>query len=368
MRFLFIVQGEGRGHMTQAIALGQILDRRGHHLCAALVGKSLSRRVPAFFPKRIRAPVHTFESPNFKTDPRRRRVSILGTALETLIRVPKFIKALKDIHRAVRHYDPDVVVNFYDPLGGLYGALCRPQARVVCIAHQILSLHPEFIGPDGRRIALFGMRLYTRICSLGADMRVALSFRPLPDLPHRKLRVVPPLLREEIRTLAVQSEDFLLVYVVNDGYAVDLVSWHRDHPEQKIIGFWDRKGAPEKTTFHENLIFYQLDDQAFLDAMGRCMGLVTTAGFESVCEAMYLGKPVFMMPTGNQIEQHCNAIDAFMAGAGIWGFRFELDRFLAYIPEHRLDTKRFRTWTDSADSCFIALFDRLKERQKSAKA
>lgn len=32
MKFLFIVQGEGRGHLTQAITLEEILRRNGHEV------------------------------------------------------------------------------------------------------------------------------------------------------------------------------------------------------------------------------------------------------------------------------------------------------------------------------------------------
>jgi uncharacterized protein (TIGR00661 family) len=191
-------------------------------------------------------------------------------------------------------------------------------------------------------------------------MRLALSFRRLPDMPHRRLWIVPPLLREDIRFLDSVAEDFILVYVLNDGYADDLARWHRQHPDRKIIGFWDRKGAPETTRLGENLVFHQLDDRAFLNAMGRCVGLVTTAGFESVCEAMYLGKPVFMMPTGNQIEQHCNALDACLAGAGIWDCCFDLDRFMEYIPHHNPNLKGFRSWVDSAEEHCIGLFKLLE--------
>ena len=41
--------------------------------------------------------------------------------------------------------------------------------------------------------------------------------------------------------------------------------------------------------------------------MGRCRGVVCTAGFESVSEAMWLGKPVCMAPTPGHYEQRCNA-------------------------------------------------------------
>lgn len=44
MKFLFIVQGEGRGHFTQAITLEEMLLRNGHEVVEVLVGKA--RHVP----------------------------------------------------------------------------------------------------------------------------------------------------------------------------------------------------------------------------------------------------------------------------------------------------------------------------------
>ena len=42
----------------------------------------------------------------------------------------------------------------------------------------------------------------------------------------------------------------------------------------------------------ETLSFHQLDDVKFLNYMAGCRAYASTAGFESICEAMYLGKPV----------------------------------------------------------------------------
>ena len=65
MKVLFIVQGEGRGHLTQAITLEEILRRNGHEVVEVLVGKSNTRRLPGFFNRSIQAPVKRFLSPNF---------------------------------------------------------------------------------------------------------------------------------------------------------------------------------------------------------------------------------------------------------------------------------------------------------------
>ena len=40
MRYLFIIQGEGRGHLTQAMTLERLLTSHGHEVVKMLVGKS----------------------------------------------------------------------------------------------------------------------------------------------------------------------------------------------------------------------------------------------------------------------------------------------------------------------------------------
>ena len=40
MKILFIIQGEGRGHLTQALSLRQKLTDEGHQIVGVLVGKS----------------------------------------------------------------------------------------------------------------------------------------------------------------------------------------------------------------------------------------------------------------------------------------------------------------------------------------
>jgi UDP:flavonoid glycosyltransferase YjiC (YdhE family) len=40
MKYLFIIQGEGRGHLTQAIALCEILHKNNHEVVGALIGSA----------------------------------------------------------------------------------------------------------------------------------------------------------------------------------------------------------------------------------------------------------------------------------------------------------------------------------------
>ena len=131
--------------MTQAISLSQIISRHDHKLCAVLIGQNQTREVPHFFLERVGAPVSRFNSPNFQLDAKRRGVSILGTTKWSLKRFPSFIKGLLTIRRAVRQFRPNIIVNFFDPLVGLYATLFRPRAKVVSVAHNYLLFHPQFV-------------------------------------------------------------------------------------------------------------------------------------------------------------------------------------------------------------------------------
>ena len=84
------------------------------------------------------------------------------------------------------------------------------------------------------------------------------------------------------------------------------------------------------------------------------------SGFESVCEAMYLNKPVLMVPT--HIEQACNAYDASLSGAGVVADCFDLDVLLS-ISESHVENPVFRHWVKQADWLILREFreDLLRE-------
>ena len=87
--------------------------------------------------------------------------------------------------------------------------------------------------------------------------------------------------------------------------------------------------------------------------LASCNALVTTAGFESVCEAMYLGKPVMMVPVPNHFEQECNAMDGVISGAGVTSKTFNLSVILDYLPKHVDQSQKFRSWYHRGEAMFL---------------
>lgn len=357
LRCLFVVQGEGRGHLTQAMALRRLLADAGHRVEGVLVGRSECRAVPAFFPAAFEGPVTFVESPSFVPDRNDRSVRPWATLLHGLRRTPTFWRGLDAVDAALKRHDPDVVVNFFEPLMGLH-ALCRPASvPVVAVAHQYMFLHPAYQFPPGRRVRRWAARSFARLTAWGAERRLALSLYPTPDRPRENLFVLPPLLRAELfhqpRKPSGQRKPFLLAYLLNSGYADEIVRWHEQHPDVRLHCFWDRPDAAPVEPYDQTLTFHQLDDQKFLGFMARCRGFVSTAGFESVAEAMYLGTPVQVVPVDGHFEQLCNAFDAVRAGAGIRSGRFDIDRLLEVLPRYAENATRFRRWVHRSRRRFV---------------
>jgi len=196
MKFLFIVQGEGRGHLTQAITLEEILRRNGHEVVEVLVGKSSSRRLPGFFNRNIHAPVKRFVSPNFLPTPANKRVSLMRSVAYNLVKLPVYINSINYIRQRIEASGADRVINFYELLTGLTYFLFRPSVPQICIGHQYLFLHKSFEFPKADKVSLALLKFFTVLTSLGAKERLALSFRYMKDDPQNNIRVIPPLLRK----------------------------------------------------------------------------------------------------------------------------------------------------------------------------
>ncbi len=56
-----------------------------------------------------------------------------------------------------------------------------------------------------------------------------------------------------------------------------------------------------------NVQITPVHNQHFLESFRTCAGVLTSAGFETPAEAMFLGKKLFVVPIKHQYEQYCNA-------------------------------------------------------------
>jgi hypothetical protein len=100
-----------------------------------------------------------------------------------------------------------------------------------------------------------------------------------------------------------------------------------------------------------------LDDTHFLELLRTCRGFIGTAGFESIAEALWLGKPAMVVPTGGHAVQEWDAREAAAAGAGIIRHDFNLSPFLDYLPNHRSRSEEFRGWVEEGGGWIVEILE-----------
>jgi uncharacterized protein (TIGR00661 family) len=350
MRFLFVVQGEGRGHITQAMTLNDMLTKNGHEVVAVLVGKSNFRELPQFFTGKFGSKVFRFDSPNFLPASKNKKTNIWISIAYNLFKAGFYAKSILFIHKQIKKNEVDVVINFYDLMVGLTYLLFPPKIPCVCIAHQYIFLHPEYQFPDANKVELRMLKFFTRLTCVRAWKLLALSTKKMEDIPERNIYVVPPLLREDVLKAQAGEGNYLHGYMLNTTYADEIIRFQRKHPDVYLHFFWDKKGAEEERVINDHLSFHRLNDKRFIEYMAGCKAYATTAGFESVCEAMYMGKPVLVVPT--HIEQACNAFEMAQLGAGVVADDFDLEKLLEYIPHYRKKND-FKEWVLLAENYIV---------------
>lgn len=353
----FVVQGEGRGHMTQALALAGFLRAAGHEIVRAFVGMSPFRSVPEYFRTALDAPLETFDSPTQVPDRRGRGVSTVRTAADALLRFPKFVAAGRRIHLATGQ--ADVVVNFLDLVGGISRVVFRTRTPAVAIAHNYVFLHRALARAPGTPLARGAVLAYARATAGRADTRVALSYGPLPPDPSQPMVIAPPLLRSEVESLSPRDDGYLLAYALNAGYGDLLAEWQSRRPEVTVHCYLDGGRGALREKPGERFHAHALSSEAFLRHLATCRAYVGSAGFESVCEAFYLGKPALVVPTEGQLEQTLNAWDARRAGAAVWSTYKGLDAFWdrLVVPKEGA-VREFRDWVRRAPDVLVSAVER----------
>ncbi len=359
MKFLFLIQGEGRGHMTQAITLSNILEEQGHELVGAVIGKSKRRKVPQFVKAGLKTRLYKLDSPNFKTDKTSKKILLWKTITYNLRRSHKYQRSLNKIDKLVRRHQPDVILNFYDLLGGMYFLLYRTSAVHWVIGHQYLCLERGYLFPKKKGLEKYLYKLNTRLTTLFAKEKIALSF--VENQERSEIRIFPPLIREKVKSQIISHSDFYLAYMVNDGYAEDVINFAKANPKKKIRAFWDRKGINEVQLPLPNLELHPIHEQNFLHALAHCKGYVSTAGFESICEALYLGKPVLVIPVKGQYEQLCNASEIELLRIGKYHNEFDFNRLPGLNQEYDLVVQKFRNWESTWQDKFFHLCSEWEE-------
>lgn len=309
MKFFFIVQGEGMGHSTQSLALRSILMQNGHTVSQTYLGSHFSRPKNQLYGS---LPHEYFYSPVFLKTKDRKGIDIYLTFLFNLLLAPLYIFTIVKLAWAIRKSGADAVVVFYDMIGQLASFLSFSGKPVYTVSHHYFLEHPSFSFPHDRKSERFMLKAHSRIASLGAKKKLALSFTRETDIVQKKLYVIPPLLRKEILEVTPVKGDHIHIYCLLPGFLDTISEMAGQIPGREFRVFMRevefREGLPG------NVRIFPVSGDEFLESIRTCGTVICTAGFETLAEAVYLDKHLMVVPSGSHYEQYCNALDAKRAG------------------------------------------------------
>ncbi|MCB0736935.1 MAG: UDP- glucuronosyltransferase [Bacteroidetes bacterium] len=347
-KVVFVIQGEGRGHFSQAITAKEILEQAGAKVSACFIGVSKQRKIPDYVFERLNIHTQKFESPNFLKDRNNQGIRVGKSVVHHLLRLPKHVATASQLANGINKLEPDLVLNFYEPLVGFSQLFKRINAPIICVGHQYMSLIKGFDFPKGRRLERLALKTLSQISRIRAKRILALSFYEWNNSPKPEFGVIGPLIRPLLNEYTPEPSDFYLIYVLNKGYADEIQRWHSKNQHIKLECFWDGEDN-DLFYHHENLRFNKLNDVEFIAKLSKAKGLISTAGFESICEALFFSKKAMMVPVKGHYEQFLNAYDAQKDNAGIQSAEFDLDKRAEIPVGNRTDSE----WLKNGNQQFM---------------
>lgn len=339
-RLLFIVQGEGRGHLSQSIALKEILEDAGNSVESVYVGQKSGDALPDYFLDAFDGKLNYFHSPYLLRTPNRKGIYIGKTLLFNLFRSLTYVKEVRRLRREINMAKPDLVINFYDLVGALALRATAREIRRIGIGHHFFLHLDGYRCNGGSGFHRWLLKIHTKRIINACDRVLALSFKPGEG--DSEIAVVPPLIRRKFREVVYRPGDRYLAYFLHEGFIFDLITLSRKDPEFASDVF---TGLIPGIELPDQLSLFPVEEERFCEKMASCKGLITTAGFDTVAEAAYLGIPLLAVPAKNHFEQKCNSLDMERAGIGIWSHRIGSEQ----VSEMKtFNNSEYRKWVESA--------------------
>ena len=284
MKVLYAFQGTGNGHHTRAIELLPLL-RRMADVDVWVSGGGMNRSFDVAVDRQFHGVGFTFGTKG-------------GIDWGASLRALKPLQWVRDV-RSLDLGDYDVVLNDFEPVTAW--AAKRQGVPVVGLSHQAAVKHPS--SPKPTQLDRVAIRILNNYAP--AHSEIGFHFqRYAPEIRT-------PIIRRQVREASVTCEGQVTVYLPAYG-AQELLAVLGQIPEVRWEVFSRHWDMP---TTKGNVRLLPASSDDFLKSMASSNGVLCGAGFETPSEALFLGKPLLVVPMKGQFEQQCNA--AALASMGV---------------------------------------------------
>jgi uncharacterized protein (TIGR00661 family) len=303
VRIAYGVFGYGRGHATRSAAVLSALIRQ--HQVLILAGGDAYDQLSLNFPV-VRIP-----SMGYAYAPGGKRSNYLTLrqnawyGLDVLFGGP----VSQQVTAALSDFRPDVVISDAEPW--THQAARRLRIPRIGFDHFGILAHCRVPMPLlDRLLSVRDVWIYRML--MGRPERVIVSsFYPAPPRGPG-IEVVGPLLRDEVLRFRPRDAGHYLCYL-NKGehlFTPRVEAALQHLPAPVLVYGTQRRGV------HGRLDFRPLSNVPFVEDLAGCRAVISTAGNQLVGEALYLSKPMLVMPE-DCVEQRLNAAAVARLGIGM---------------------------------------------------
>lgn len=327
-RILYGVMGNTYGHVARSLAIAQRMPQHEFHFVGG-------RRVPE-----VIGPAYpVLDVPVKRAIHKNQRISVTGSYAHLFRCLAAFRDVRRRILELIERWQPDLAIcdrEFFLPHAARAAGL-----RCVSLDHSQILNCCRYPVPT-RLWPLWAVdRVEDRLMFGWTKRHLITSFYHPPLRPGSNAELLPPVLRTEVTGIRPSSGDHVLVYQGTPTFH-PLIEALRAQPRPVIVYGYRNEHATSG-----NLTFKPFHPRALLEDLASCAYVVTTAGHNLLCEAIYFGKPVLCFPVSLVFEQYLNAHYVRELGYGDFATTRKpgTDLFAAF--ERRLDERRSSTARES---------------------
>lgn len=301
----YSVMGEGRGHAARARAVVERLrDRHRVVLFTSHDALDFLRNEYADDPE-----IEVREVPGLKFHYSEGKIDNLKTIRFGGAFWASLGKYVRDLAATMRVERPDLVITDFEPL--LPRAAAQVGVPVLSLDHQhFLSTYD--LSSLSRELRAWAWRMSWSIWAFGIRQQrtvVSAFYKPPLRQGCEQVTQVGPLIRSSVANRTPTRGEHLLSYVRRATTQGVLDKLAELPLPVRLYGLGERppQGA---------ITFCPIDEQTFVDDLASCNAVVSAAGNQLIGEALYFGKPMFVMPERHHYEQRINAEFVQQMGAG----------------------------------------------------
>ena len=284
MKILYAIQGTGNGHLSRALEIIPILQKKGD-VTLLVSGIQGDLKLPYEVKYQLKGLSFIFGKKG-------------GVDIWNTYRKNRMKRLYKEI-KSVPVQDYDLIINDFEPVTAWACAMANKNCYG--LSHQSAVLHP--LAPRPLKEDWLGLKILKQYapCSLSFGFH----FKAFNE------HIFTPVIRSEIRQIKPQKLDHYTVYLpsYSDKKLLKLFS---SFPEFKFEIFSKHF---KKASAIDNIIIRPVNNEDFVKSLITCSGVICGAGFETPAEALFLNKKLLVVPMKGQFEQQCNA--AMLKSMGI---------------------------------------------------